>query len=114
MLSAALGVPPGWGPPCAAAGAGSLADTGGWECSCMLAPAPVRHCPLKHSGCNAFLSPSKAFSRRNSANYTVVISMASSGEREALVLLYRHAGEEQVAGLALCKVVTDVSSWKQS
>lgn len=40
--------------------------------------------------------------------------MASFGEREALVLLYRRAGKEQVAGLALCKVVTDVSSWKQS
>lgn len=44
----------------------------------------------------------------------VAISTASFGERKALMLLYRHAGEEQAAGLALCKVVTDVSSWKRS
>lgn len=80
----------------------------------MLTPAPVQHRPPKHSGCNAFPSPSKAFSRRNFANDKVAISMASFGEREALMLLYRHAGEEQAAGLALCKVVTDVSSWKRS
>lgn len=44
----------------------------------------------------------------------VAISVASFKEREALMLLYRRAGEEQVAGLALCKVVTDASSWKRS
>lgn len=80
----------------------------------MLPPAPAQHCPPKHSWCTAFLSPSKAFSRRKFANYMVAISMASFWERQALMLLYRRAGEEQVAGLALCKVVTDVSSWKRS
>lgn len=52
----------------------TLTNTRGWERSCMLAPVPVQRLPPKHSGCNAFLSLSKAFSRRNFASYSVAIS----------------------------------------
>lgn len=70
----------------------------GWEHSCMLAPIPILRLSLKHSECNSFLSLSKAFSRRHFACYSVAISTASCGEREAVVLLYRHAGEQRAAG----------------
>lgn len=106
LLTAALGVPPGSGPPRAAAGAGPQTNT--WRCerSCTLAPVPVRGVPRSILGAVLFLAQAKPFLEEISQGAPRLFLQASFRDMESLVPRHRRVCEEREARLHLCEVLT--------